>query len=56
MNAVEVLVLAEGLLVSGSGCKKGCIRVWDVVTGRCDGVLEGHKFSVMSLSSSCRLL
>ena len=37
---ISVAVLADGRVVSGS--LDATIRVWNLATGACDNVLEGH--------------
>ena len=38
---MSVVVLSDGRIVSGSQDKT--LRIWDLATGACDMVLEGHE-------------
>ena len=38
----SLAVLRDGRLASGGGYKDKTIRVWDLGSGACDRILEGH--------------
>jgi hypothetical protein len=48
IGTVRALLFVGGRLISGS-YDRG-IRVWDIASGRCEGVLEGHADWVTSLA------
>jgi WD40 repeat protein len=53
-RGVNALALWEGRLISGH--ESGKLRVWNVATGECDQVLEGHAREVYALAVCCSRL
>jgi hypothetical protein len=53
VEPVSALAVWEGRLISGHF---GAVRVWDVATGACEQVLEGHTGHVMALAVCGRRL